>query len=65
MPEQTSSGDGYICGRCGQWVPYNGTHNCMNSYYSIWPTYIFDNILLDRIAKALERIADALEKERG
>jgi hypothetical protein len=57
---------GYTCGLCGQFVPGGTQHDCTGTP---WPVNEFrasyvltDNALLERIAKALETIADHLSK---
>jgi hypothetical protein len=61
---------GWTCGKCGAYVPNGTYHGCTDSGGSgtnaAWqPTPIMnimvDNALLERIAKALERIADNLD----
>jgi hypothetical protein len=60
----TSSTGGYRCAGCGQWVSPGDTHSCTivtpvsGSYSFVYP----DTALLERIAKALETIADHLSK---
>lgn len=52
---------GYTCATCGQWVPFGTCHICnYPPEQSTAPTfYPYPD---ERAAKALERIADALEK---
>jgi len=57
---------GFTCGLCGQFVPGGTQHDCAGTP---WPVNEFrasyvltDNALLERIAKALETIADHLSK---
>jgi hypothetical protein len=62
----SSIADGYTCG-CGTWVPYGILHRCLGSPMTAPPPvqYItpgIDNTILERIAIALERIADKLDK---
>ena len=54
---------GWQCGACGAWIPYGQSHHCpnVNYTYSYYP-YI-DNQILERIASALERIANQLESK--
>ena len=61
MMVETTIGDGYACGICGQFVSWGQTHTCPGGIRVVnTPHYQIDNIA--RIAEALEKIADALDK---
>jgi hypothetical protein len=55
-----SNSGGYTCPNCGLWVPPGTWHSCC---YEPSYTYIYGISTKEgRIARALERVADALEK---
>lgn len=60
-----SSTGGSVCALCGQWIPVGGTHVCSSlqpATYSLAPLVIDPALVssLERIASALERIADRI-----
>jgi hypothetical protein len=57
---ESAVGDGYTCNYCGQFVRWRDAHYC--GEYSAQVTIPLDTQLLSRIAVALERIAEAMEK---
>jgi len=63
MTLPTSSGYGWQCPSCKQWIPMGQSHACSgygSQYYTYQP-YI-DPAVLERIAKSLEEIASQLTK---
>ena len=62
--EYTGGGAGWRCASCGAWVPSGVGHICgnQNPYYgqSAYYSAFISPDTLERIAKALERIADSL-----
>lgn len=60
-PRVLTSTGGYTCEACGLWIDGGGPHHCRTS---LWPIP-GSSPELSRIAAALERIADALEKIGG
>lgn len=70
MTEQINTdyiGGGWVCPNCGAWVPPNTYHTCYgtpSTVPQIQSTYTWTSdysIVLERIAVALERIADRLD----
>jgi hypothetical protein len=71
LPDTTSA-EGYVCSSCGAWVGGGGWHSCWTPQVPqpvipppfMNPTPIqnifIDNAILERIAKALEDIAERL-----
>ena len=55
-------GWGYTCPNCGAWVPSGVWHTCSQPQVMYHYTYDAGTSVDDRPARALERIADALEK---
>lgn len=60
-----TSGGGYTCDYCGQWVYWNSFHNCQKPQQQ-FINYGFPLVTLDQETRELlKRIADALEKIAG
>ena len=72
-PDQNYT-NGYSCPKCGAFVNYGQYHECDSgtgknpnppTYYPPFPQYVFqnlDNVNLGRIATALEKMLDIMEK---
>jgi hypothetical protein len=63
--ELNSSGRGFTCGSCGQWVLYGTYHYCFGAYQGTYQ-YQTDTqriiSLLEDISKKLDEIKRVLEK---